>query len=406
MFISVRIKFFLVVFLLSLIVCAKASAKQKSMMADQLQYKSNVMQQQLLNKDNTTFNRSENSILQKKQLQEKITRLLISVKNLLKAGDKEKAWDILNNIIMKKFKLRLLDEAPLKTDAFMEDDGHVKVSAGTETKWRQRWNIDYIKPLYKNQFHTLLYEAGMRTKNKFILANIGLIYRQIVQNDKILGLNLFLDRDFKKRVFRANIGVEAMLSWYRLSSNYYFPINYWKKSHQSLSFRFFKQDDVDNDQLLKEKIPMGIDVSIEGIVPSIPQLSIKVTGFHWFGHYTDITEHQKKTFNSPSAMDLSLKWQPLPLLNLSIGHTFRRGKDTNHLQASIIFNLEESLKEQLQALPISYSETLYNSQQRQDAFVIRNPNVILKYKAVSMKRQCECDKYEMDLDPQPSNLSR
>ena len=147
-----------------------------------------------------------------------------------------------------------------------------------------------MQPLYRGQASALLYALGSHKLDGRVLADAGVIYRFGLGESTMLGTNLFVDQDLEHDHTRASVGLEVMAPWWQLSGNYYAPVSDWRDADQKL-----KLDFADAETALQERPASGYDLSLQGGLPMIPQLSGEATVTRWTGDHIDVAGGQQTT---------------------------------------------------------------------------------------------------------------
>jgi len=127
-------------------------------------------------------------------------------------------------------------------------------------------------------------------------ANIGLGYRQLTNNQKImLGVNAFYDHQFPYGHQRSSYGAEVKSSAFELNGNYYVANSGWR----------------DADTIFEERALDGHDVEIGAQLPYLPWAWGFVQNFYYDGKAGDDLE----------GMKYSLRLRPFKNIEFEGGHT-------------------------------------------------------------------------------------
>ena len=113
---------------------------------------------------------------------------------------------------------------------------------------------DLLYPFYDGQYTTVFGQVGARSMSGMSgndkdgrggdrwIGNFGLGQRwypaatlsddgkTVDSGNWMVGYNVFFDQDFTRSHQRGGVGVEAQYDWFKVASNYYFPISNWKGS--------------------------------------------------------------------------------------------------------------------------------------------------------------------------------
>ena len=302
------------------------------------------------------------------------------------------AGDFLNKNSLDKVSDKLVEHSKNKVESYASNEltsvitgwlgqyGRVRGSINASLDGGVKWTGDYIQPIYETEDMSWLVEAGTRLKNKRALFDIGLIYRHVVTDDSMLGLNLFFDQDLTRGHTRVSFGAEAVSPGRRLNANYYMPVSSWQDSDESVTLNNLY--DLDKYSI-KERVASGFDFSLEETLSSFPSVSGKITYARWFGDHVDVLGQQTEFLASPQTLDLSLGWNPLQALKFSAGQTFKPGKNDTRFLAEMTFDLSRPLAAQLLSSNDGVLASSITKTERHQ-FVNRNTDLVLEYQAVKI----------------------
>ena len=251
--------------------------------------------------------------------------------------------------------------------------GRAQVTLGTGYEGDLSWGIDYMQPLYRGQASALLYALGSHKLDGRVLADAGVIYRFGLGESTMLGTNLFVDQDLEHDHTRASVGLEVMAPWWQMSGNYYAPVSDWRDAGQNL-----KLDFADAETALQERPASGYDLSLQGGLPMIPQLSGEATVTRWTGDHIDVAGGEQTTESDPFTTELTVNYQPVPLVTVSATRAFLPGKDDTSVRMGLNFNLDQSLAQQLQ--PVTGASLFGGAPDMATRFVNRNYRMVMDYK--------------------------
>ena len=261
-----------------------------------------------------------------------------------------------------------------------------------------QWYMDYSQAVYQSISNTLLLEVGGRSKDKDYLVAGGVIYRY-GRGGYVVGLNGFIDRNqstvdltgdkmresvgadslsdkqLKLADTRGSVGIEWKTPWWGIDSNFYSPLLRWKNDRSSPAFDFAVDK---NTYGLQRQPARGFDVSLEGRLVHT-SLSFKVGYSHWLNDYVDLDRQRRQTFASPKSKMLTVSWQPISLLKLSISHTFlSAGYLENRLQIELCLDMKKNSRDIVRLTP-SVATAWARSQEVRYAFVNRNVDMVMAY---------------------------
>ncbi|ORJ19444.1 hypothetical protein BS639_19935, partial [Rouxiella silvae] len=192
----------------------------------------------------------------------------------------------------------------------------------------------------------------------------------------VLGTNAFFDQDITRGHSRLGLGLEAWGERVRSSLNYYLPLSGWKQSNDTQ----FNSDPLHYG--LYERAARGWDINFEALL--FRPLSVKLTGFHWYGKEVDVLGTRSRVSADPYGLTLGFNWQPVSLLGFTLEDTLLTGQP-NDLKVGMNFswNFNESLQQQVDPERGKAMSAL--SLSRHD-FVTRNNNIVLQYKREELFR--------------------
>ena len=267
-------------------------------------------------------------------------------------------------------------------EGWLSSYGRAEVTLGAGFEGNFSWGIDYIQPLYRGSNSALLYALGSHRLDDRMLADAGLIYRFGLGDNTMLGTNLFVDQDLEHSHTRASVGLELMAPWWRLTSNYYAPLTDWRTTDQNMTLDFaFAAADTP----LQERPARGYDLSLEGGLPLLPQLTAEATVTQWLGDHVDVAGGGQQTESEPVSGELTLNYQPLPLVRLSATRAILPGADDNSVRLQLTFNLDQSLEQQLQ--PVTGASLFGDTPDMATRFVNRNYRMVMAYRVDPRSQQ-------------------
>ena len=147
-------------------------------------------------------------------------------------------------------------------------------------------------------------ETDVYSARRFV--HLGLGYRD-KSEDASVGFNFFYDYDLDNLHHRGSLGIEYTREFFKINSNYYFPLSGWKDSTN----RF---DAIGGGVLLEERAAQGIDLNFSGYIPQVPWLSVDMTYQQFFGKNVEISNGNQPIKN-PFVASALLNVQPIPLIN-------------------------------------------------------------------------------------------
>jgi adhesin/invasin len=222
-------------------------------------------------------------------------------------------------------------------------------------------DMDILAVLQESPDSMTFTQLGLRkNEQKRTIANIG-VGRRHFTSDAMIGYNAFLDRDLTRGHMRLGLGGEAWRDYTKLSANAYIPVSKWKDS----------PDFSDKE----ERAARGVDLRLQGFLPSHPQLSGSVIAEQYWGDNVDLIG-SGRTAHNPRAVTTEVAYSPFPLLNVKVGHTEASGGQS-HTSASlgVEWKLGASLSDML-----NYSVPDRSMQGLRHDLVERNNNIVLEYR--------------------------
>lgn len=148
-------------------------------------------------------------------------------------------------------------------------------------------------------------------------AHVGLGYRTKSENS-FWGVNTFYDYDLTLSHQRLSLGLEYGRHYFKLNSNYYFPLSEWTESQS----RF---NSIGDGVLLEERPAQGVDVNFSGYLPVLPWLTLDATYLQYFGDNVESTSNGEP-MTDPMTLKASLNLQPIPLISVNGGYSYTEGE--------------------------------------------------------------------------------
>ncbi|TCU06672.1 inverse autotransporter beta domain-containing protein [Vibrio crassostreae] len=231
---------------------------------------------------------------------------------------------------------------------------------------------DFESQLLFTQFGYQLNDDDTFLGRKFFNVGLGARYST---DEYIVGLNGFFDHDITRSHQRASVGFEGFADYFKLTSNYYFPLSAWKDSPDF--------------EMHQERVAKGFEVNVEGYLPSYSHLGASFTYEQYFGDEVDILGTKDKQ-SDPYAGALSVEYTPVPMISINSGITKAKGQDFR-VNAGIDLTYRLGVPWDKQVSPASVDITRQLDGQRYD-LVSRNNNIVLEYRekttlTVSLKSQ-------------------
>lgn len=151
--------------------------------------------------------------------------------------------------------------------------------------------------------------------------HLGVGYREKSEGS-FLGFNLFYDYDLDQFHHRGSLGVEYARQFFKINSNYYFPLSGWQES----ASRF---DSIGEGVLLEERAAQGIDINFSGYLEQLPWLSLDITYQKFFGEHVEVSNGTKPMEN-PFISSASFNLQPISLVSFNVGYEYEHGSELEY----------------------------------------------------------------------------
>lgn len=257
-------------------------------------------------------------------------------------------------------------------ERFLGTNGTAKVGIQASVKGGPvGYSLDYLQPLYEREDDLIFAQVGARTFGERDLANMGIGYRNQVNDSLVLGVNGFIDQDMSRNHTRGGIGGEVWTDQARLSANYYAPFSGWKTSDD------VRLNSDPESRILQERAAKGWDANVEAGFPGVKELALTAKYFQWRGDRVDVSGGRSQTEKDPKGYTLGVKYQPIPLVDLSAQHTKASGGASGwELGLGFTWDFDKSLGELLDPRKAIALRPL--SQAKTD-IVNRNYNIVLEY---------------------------
>ena len=276
-----------------------------------------------------------------------------------------------------KFEALEVGRLAVETTSWLSAGAQLRISLATHLDSGMQWMGDYIRPIHESQNKVWLIETGTRLKNSRQLINAGLVYRQMTQDSRQLGANLFIDKDMTRGHTRASLGIETIEQARRFSVNYYFPLNSWSESDEA--FLQARPDKIKRYQFM-ERVVSQVDLSIEDKLTFYPNVVGKLTYSRSFGNSVDLSGKENEFLSSPQSFDMSLAWMPLPAVSFSAGQRFKKGTNDARLLIEFTFNLTQSIASQFKS-GFDRGSNAQFARTKRYAFTNRNAEITLEYES-------------------------
>ncbi|MBS7560129.1 inverse autotransporter beta domain-containing protein [Pseudomonas sp. RC4D1] len=266
----------------------------------------------------------------------------------------------------------LTDGASREIEKFLGANGTAKVGIQANVNGGQvAYSLDYLQPLYEREHDIVFAQIGGRTFGERKLANVGIGYRNQINEQWVLGVNGFLDQDMSRNHTRGGLGGEAWTDQARFSANYYTPLSGWKTSKDH------RLNSDPDSRILQERAAKGWDTNVEAGVPGVKQLAVTGKFFEWKGDRVDVSGSRSQTEKNPKGYTLGTKYQPIPLLTLNAQHTQVTGGSGGwELGMGLNWDFDKSLNELLDP---KKAVALSPLAQAKTDIVNRNYNIVLEY---------------------------
>lgn len=245
----------------------------------------------------------------------------------------------------------------------------VTLGAGLQGRDREL-GLDYLFPFYDSQDDTLFTQLSAHRWAARNIVNIGAGWRHMLTPDLLVGGNLFYDQDLTRHHSRLGAGLELGSKRVQGSLNYYMPLSGWRLSPEAPF-----TDAVYFDQY--ERAARGWDINLQLGLNN--HVALKSTFFQWYGDKVDITGQRQQASENPRGVELGVNWQPLPLMTLYGERRFISNQsDDSRIGLDLNWQFGRSWREMVDP---GRASVLPSLSQSRTAFVQRNNNIVLAYKA-------------------------
>ncbi len=210
-------------------------------------------------------------------------------------------------------------------------------------------------------------ENDLYNGRRFVHFGVG--YRD-KSEDSFIGFNLFYDYDLDHLHHRASLGVEYTREFFKVNSNYYFPLSGWKESPTRFA-------SIGEGVLLEERAAQGVDVSFTGYLPQVPWLSLNMKYQQYFGTHVEIS-NANKPIKNPFIASALLNVQPISLLSLNLGYEYEQGNEGEpQIGMNVNYKIGVPFEKQIK---ISEVENQNNLEFQLLDLVERDHNIRLEYR--------------------------
>ncbi|NLS53052.1 inverse autotransporter beta domain-containing protein [Hafnia alvei] len=308
------------------------------------------------NASSTKVSNEKDSPLERKTSEVLVNEAQSHFQNLTPEGMKSEALQYGKNLATAT--------AQSKIESLLSPYGHVATNLSINDRGSlEGSSLDYLIPWYEGESDLWFSQFSVHNKDGRTVANMGTGIRHNLNEDWMLGSNLFYDRDITRGHHRAGLGGEAWTNFLKLSSNYYMPLSSWKDS-----------PDFDDYQ---ERPARGWDIRLQAYLPAYPQLGSSVVYEQYYGDQVALFGKDSLQ-EDPSAVTVGIDYTPVPLITVQAG--YKKG-DSAQREVTANINLDYrigvSLSKQLDGDEVAKMRSLAGS--RMD-FVDRNNDIVLEYR--------------------------
>ncbi|UXB09953.1 hypothetical protein GP476_00095 (plasmid) [Aeromonas dhakensis] len=252
-------------------------------------------------------------------------------------------------------------EASDYADSLIGHHGSARINMSIDQDFKLgHIDLDALMAIDETEARLFYDQVGFRRTNQYRnILNLGIGQRHF--NERwMLGYNIFLDEDLTFNHTRVGLGAEVWQDYLKFGANYYHPLSSWKDSKLMKDYQ--------------ERPAKGADITVQGYLPALPQLSATLKAEQFWGDNVDINGDNKLA-SDPHAITAGVEYSPFPLLKMSVGKTF--GSEQNNTTAGI--GLEWKLGASLSEMLKSTKPDKSIAGMRYD-LVERNNNIVLEYR--------------------------
>ncbi|MGR1225502.1 inverse autotransporter beta domain-containing protein, partial [Aeromonas veronii] len=256
-------------------------------------------------------------------------------------------------------------EAKAYTERFLGGKGSARMQVSLDNNFNLNGlELGVLASLYENEDTLVFSQVGAHRKNDRTIVNLG-VGRREFNSEHMFGYNSFFDYDVTRSHRRLGAGIEYWQDHLKLGGNLYLPLSSWKDSPD---FDFHE-----------ERPARGIDMRAQAYLPSLPQLSGKLSVERYWGEKVDLLGTQKNTHN-PYAITAGVEYQPMPLIKFTADQTLvRGGQHDTQVGIGIEWRLGASLSQMM-----TNSDPDRSLQGMRYDQVERNNNIVLEYRDKAM----------------------
>ncbi len=262
--------------------------------------------------------------------------------------------------------LRGLAESSIneKASSFMSSFGTAEFNIGFSKNYSiAQFSSDILIPIEKTAESIRYVQVGVRNGSSgrgFFNVGGG---ERFFHDGFLLGVNTFLDYDYKRDHARASLGGEYFSDLITVSSNAYVPLTGWKSSPDVIDYL--------------EKPSYGADIRVDGYLPWNPKIGLKGVGEYYSGNEVDILFNGTRVKN-PYAITLGVNYTPIPLLTFAVNHTeAKNNQSATSVEAKLNWRIGSSWQEMIEPQKVANMRSLDSLAM---GLVNRNNQIVLKYK--------------------------
>ena len=270
------------------------------------------------------------------------------------------------------------------------DKGRARLNFMVDTDGRINGEGDLLYPFYDGQYTTVFTQVGLRSMSGMDndnrdgrgadrwIGNFGLGQRwypfatlgddgkSVDSGMWMFGYNVFFDNDFTRSHQRGGIGVEAQYDWFKIASNYYFPLSGWKGSY-----------DFDS-KFVEERPAQGWDVRVKGYLPFYRNVAVTGAYTQWYGDHVGMFS-SRELEKDPRVWSYGLEYTPFPLLSAFVNQrSTERGEQDTEFGLRMTYHFNMPWDQQTSHAKVQEMRSVAASRHE---FVDRENRIILEYRA-------------------------
>lgn len=245
--------------------------------------------------------------------------------------------------------------------------------------------LEGVGSLMQREQQLLFLQGAWRRQQQLNLLSLGLGWRYFPESHWGMGYHLFYDQETTRQQRRVGLGAEAWWQSLTLTVNGYLPANGWRIAGDLKGYQ--------------QRPANGYDVTLRGVLPTLPQLAASVRYAHYLGDQVAVADAHPS--RNRQRWRWGINYTPIPLLTLA----YRRQADlSGHVKQriSVVLSYRFWLPVLKQLDPRQVS-LLHSAKRRRLARVCRDYVMVLEYVKRAVPTAIQTNHHHTNAPPQQHN---